>query len=283
MKKIIVYLTLISFLIIISNSAMAVYIDTPNNVALLHCDTTVTSYWVAPNTNSYWLITPDDNSSGRDACAPVLNLTNTFNSFTVMDPSTIPTFKPDSPYGGDYMHFNGLTDSVYVAGGWLGDSSVELDFSFRWLGLPDALGDNYAGLVWAYPWKCYLMNSGNGSNGFINMMLYTGAAEWFPSQPLSSNVWYDVSFRLYENKTMVLIVGNSTDGYVTNNATLSGDLNLTATQVIIGSDNFGPTRLFNGDMDEIKWGYVVPEPMGIWIIGMLVFFIKGGTRSGGVF
>ncbi len=279
MKKIILNLTIISFLIIICNSAMAVYIDTPLNIGLLHCDTTVTSYWGAPNTNSYWLLTPDDNSSGRDACTPVLNMTNNFSSFTVMDPTTIPTFKPDSPYGGDYMHFNGLTDSVYVAGGWLGDNSVELDFSFRWLGLPDASegGDNYMGLVWAYPWKCYLMNRGDGEHGYINMLLWTGAPEWFQSQSLSSNVWYDVNFRLYE-KNMTLIIGNVSEGYTTNTGMLVGDINQTATQVIIGSDNFVPTRLFNGDMDEIKWGYVIPEPMGIWIIGMLVFFIKGGTR-----
>ncbi len=273
MKKIIVNLTIISFLTIISNSASAVYIDNPNNIALLHCDTAVTSFWPAPNTNSYWLLTPDDNSSGRDACAPVLNMTNLFNSFTVMDPTTIPTFKPDSPYGGNYMHFNGKTDSVYVAGGWLGDNSIELDVHFKWLGLPPLDGDNFAGIVWAYPWKCYFKNSDN-IHGYVQMLLWTGAPVWFPSSQttlLTSNVWYNLHFRLYE-KNMIMIIGNDSEGYTTNNAVLAGDIDTTATQVIIGSDNFVPTRLFNGDMDEIKWGFVVPEPtlflflnFGFWI------------------
>jgi len=275
MKKTIINFTLISFLIFACGSANAVFSDIPNNIALLHCDTVVTSYWGAPNTNSYWLVTPDDNSSGRDACTPILNLTNTFSSFEVMDPSTVPNFLPGSPYGGKYMHFNGLTDSVYVAGGWLGDNSIGLDLSFRWLGLPPLDGDNFAGIVWAYPWKCYFRNNDN-TNGYIQMLLWTGAPTWFPATQgelklLTSNVWYNLHFELYTN-AMTLIIGNATEGYKTNRTTLVGDIDTTATQVIIGSDNFGPFRLFNGDMDEIRWGYEIPEPF-LFIISYLSFII----------
>ncbi len=273
MKKTYLGFALISALIFICNSVSAVYTDVPNNLALLHCDTVVTSSWPAPNTNSYWLLTPDDNSSGREACTPVLNMTNNFSSFTEMDPSTIPTFKPGSPYGGDYMHFNGLTDSVYVAGGWLGDSSIGLDVHFRWLGLPPLDGDNFAGIVWALPWKCYFRNNDN-TNGYIQMLLYTGASTWFPSTQgelklLTSNVWYDLHFELYTN-VMTLIIGNAAEGYKTNQAVLAGDIDTTATQVIIGSDNFLPSRLFNGDMDEIRWGYEIPEPGIILMMSLMV-------------
>jgi len=249
-----------------------------------NCDTVVTSYWTAPqDTNSYWLVTPDDNSSGREASSPVLNLTNTFSSFTEMDPSTIPTLIPGSPYGGNYMHFNGLTDSVYVAGGWVGDNSIGLDVHFRWLGLPPLDGDNFAGIVWAYPWKCYFRNN-NNTSGYVQMLLWTGAPTWFPSTQgelklLTSNVWYNLHFELYTN-VMTLIIGNDSEGYKTNHAILPGDIDTTATQVIIGSDNFGPSRLFSGDMDEIRWGYELPEPY-LFVIYYLLFMIcyRGKIRS----
>jgi hypothetical protein len=108
------------------------------------------------------------------------------------------------------------------------------------------------------------------------MLLWTGAPTWFQSTQgelklLTSNVWYHLHFELYTN-AMTLIIGNAAEGYKTNRTTLVGDIDTTATQVIIGSDNFGPSRLFSGDMDEIRWGYELPEPC-LFIIGYLSFLI----------
>jgi len=255
---------LIITLVITCSSAMAVYIDTPNNVALLHCDIAVTNWWGAPNTNSYWLTTPDDNSSGRPACEPILNKTNV-GEFA-MDSATTPTFVPGSPYGGDYLSFNGSNSSIYVNNGWLGDTSISLDFSFRWLDLPD-VSDNYAGVLGCVPWRCYFKNAGDGQHGFLQFLMQPGNV-FFPNAApiyLASNVWYDVHFTWFEQE-MTLIVGNPTDGYATNFATTTEDLAGDATQLTIGYGLWVPSRLFHGDLDEIRYGYVIPEPTLFWIL-----------------
>ena len=275
MKKLFGKFILICTLIIACSSAMAVYIDTPNNIALLHCDSAFTNWWGAPNTNSYWLVTPDDTSSGRESLIlPILNNTNA--PAFAMDSATIPTFMPDSPYGGDYLSFNGSNSSIYVNNGWLGDASIFADFSFRWLGLP-GLDDNFASVFACIGWRCYLKNAGNDQHGFLQFLLEDGDVFFPTTSPtyLTSNVWYDVHLTWYEHN-MTLIIGNSSNGYTTNTAYMSEDLNGTATQLLIGYPLWVPTRVFKGDLDEIRYGYIIPEPFLFTIsyFSFLIYYLR---------
>ncbi len=265
MKKSFEKLILIGTLIIACSSAMAVYIDNPSNVALLHCDTT---------NQEFWLITPDDNSSGRPACEPILNMSNAPGF--LKDYNTVPALMPGSPYGGDYLEFNGSNSSIYVNNGWVGDTSISLDFSFRWLGLP-LTNDNFASVFACLPWRCYFRSAGDRQYGFLQFLLEPGDV-FFPSSGpiyLTSNVWYDVHFRWFEHD-MILIVGNATDGYATNTATMSQDLDGSATQLLIGYPLWVPTRMFKGDLDEIRYGYVIPEPFlfTIYSLSFIIYYLR---------
>ena len=280
MKNLLIKLSLLLLFAVICSSASAVFTDIPNDIALLHCDSTSTNWWGAPNTNSYWLLTPDDISSGRESLiSPILNNTNA-NAFA-MDSATIPTFMPGSPYGGDYLSFDGSNGSIYVSGGWFGDASIFTDFSFRWLGLP-GLDDNFASVFACIGWRCYLKNAGDDQHGFLQFLLEDGDIFFPSSNPtyLASNVWYDVHFQWYEHN-MTLIIGNSSNGYTTNTAYMSQDLNATATQLLIGYPLWVPTRVFKGDLDEIRYGYVVPEPGILWIVGLVVtrYFVRTRRRA----
>ena len=258
MKKII----LISILIIICNSVNAVYIDSLENIALLHCDTASTNFWDLSMTN-YWLVTPDDNSSGRPACEPILNKTNV-GEF-VMDSATIPTFVPGSPKGGDYLSFDGVDDSLYVNNGWVGDNSAYVDLSMRWLGLPPT-NDVFAGIAHCMPWRCYFANlDGEARLGFL---MLPGELWLISDKILESNVWYDIHFSWFEHN-MTLIVGDTT-----NTGFMADDLDQSATHVTVGYGYWVPTRVFKGDLDELRWGYIVPEPTLFLILVLIPPFLK---------
>ncbi len=271
MKKLLKKFTLISILVIVCSSASAVSTDIPNNLVLLHCDEAVTNWFGEAHTNGYWVVSPDDNSSGRDANLAILNMTNGGGFY--MDDNTIPTLLPGSPYGGSYLHFDPTNSSIFIWEGWFGDASVFLDFSFRWLGLPDALGDNYASVFGSLPWRCYFRNVGDNTNGFLQFLMEPGDV-FFPSvnpKLLTSNVWYDVHFRWYETN-MTLIIGNSAEGYYTNNEAMTQDLDGSSSQVVVGYGLWLPRHL-NGDLDEIRFGWVVPEPFTFGFIGLLGLLI----------
>ena len=260
---------LIVALFVVCKSASAVYTDIPNDLALLHCDDAVTNWWDDGHTN-YWLITPDDNSSGRDANLAILNMTNGGGFF--IDNNTIPALLPGSPYGGSFLRFDSTNSSVLLWPGWVGDDSVFLDFKFRWLGLPDKDGDNYAAVFGSLPWRCYFRNAGDDEYGFLQFLMEPGDVFFPSSNPilLASNVWYDVHFSWLE-KNMILIVGNETVGYSTNTATMADDLDTSSSQVVIGYGLWLP-RHFVGDLDEIRFGWEIPEPFSICLIGLAGFF-----------
>jgi len=233
------------------------YTDNVYNRGLLHCDVVVTNLW--PDGTANCLITPDDNSSGRPAVAPILNTSNNWD--IGIDNSTLPTFMTNSPYGGDYLNFNG-SDTIRVTNAWLGDDTFTLDLSFRFNGLPPASGDNYAGMFWSYPVKAYLQNSGDDTYGKALMLVYDAAGNphFFSStKTINPNIWYHLSFSA-SNDNLQVVVGNDSEGFTTDTSSATGLLAPAVNDVIIGSDFFGPTRLFQGDLDEIRWGIVIPEP-----------------------
>ena len=234
------------------------YVDNIYNRGLLHCNTSITNLW--PDGTNYWLVTPDDNSSGRQAVGPILNLSNNWD--IGMDNSTIPTFMTNSPYGGDYLHFDG-SSTIRATNAWPGGDNLDLDLNFRFTGLPPVSGDNYAGIFWTYPVKAYLRNSGDDTHGQLLMLVYDAAGNpkfFYSTKTINPNVWYRLSFSA-SNNNLIVVVGNDSEGYITDTRSETGllapgDFN----NVIIGSDYFVPTRLFEGDLDEIKWGIIIPEP-----------------------
>ena len=245
------------------------YTDNLYNRGLLHCDDVVTNLW--PNGTGDCLITSDDNSSGRPAVAPILNTSNNWD--IGIDNSTLPTFKTNSPYSGDYLEFDG-SDTIRVTNAWHGGDNMDLDLSFRFNGLPPASGDNYAGMFWSYPVKAYLQNTGDDTYGKVMMLVYDAAGNphFFSStKVLNPNVWYHLSFSASNNNLQV-VVGNDDEGYTTDTSSATGllapgDFN----NVIIGSDFFVPTRLFQGDLDEIRWGVIIPEPTTLFAVLLLGF------------
>ena len=246
------------------------YTDTVFTRALLHCDSFITNQW--PNdsaTNCY--VTPDDNSSGRPAAYPILNSSNIFNGVTIgIDNSTIPTFKTNSPYSGDYLSFDG-NDSIIVTNGWTGGDSMFMDFAFRLQGLPEQTPDNWMALLTTFPVKAYIRNNGDDTYGKLTMLVYDGDVVVHyltPNKLLSSNVWYHLSFSI-SNNNVEATVGSDSTGYSTATDTIPGLFEADGTDVIIGNSWWVPTRSLKGDLDEIRWGTIVPEP-SILFAGILL-------------
>jgi len=237
------------------------YVDNEFNRGLLHCNETVTNLW--PDASANCFLSPDDNSSGRLAASPIMNASNDWG--IARDDSTMPTLNTNSPYGGDYLAFDG-NDSILVTNSWPGGDNLDLNLCFRFTGLPPASGDNYAGLLWTLPVKAYLQNSGNDIHGKVLMLVYDAAGiphNFYSNKTINSNVWYYLGFSA-SNNILKVIVGNEDEGYETRTSSATGLLTPSASvpfyNVIIGSDYFGPARLFQGDMDEVRWGIVIPEP-----------------------
>ena len=248
-------------------------VDNEYNRGLLHCDKAMTNQWSDGSADCF--LTPDDNSSGRLACAPIMNASN--NWIIARDDSTMPTFMTNSPYGGDYLAFDG-NDSIIATNAWPGGDNLDLDLCFRFKDLPPLSGDNYAGLLWTLPVKAYLRADDDGVHGKVLMLVYDSAGNphfFYSTKTINSNVWYHLNFSA-SNDTLKVAVGNVDEGYEYNTATATGLLAPgTFPDVIIGSDYFGPTRLFKGDIDEVRWGVVVPEPYYLsFIIYYLLFFIR---------
>jgi len=250
------------------------YVDNEFNHGLLHCNKMVTNLWPDGSTNCF--ITPDDNSSGRLAASSIMNASNDWG--IARDDSTMPTLNTNSPYGGDYLAFDG-NDSILVTNSWSGGDNMDLDLSFRFNGLPPIDGDNYAGLFWSLPVKAYLRND-DDIHGKILMLVYDAAGSphfFYSTKIIHSNVWYRLSFSASNNNLRV-VIGNENAGYITDTASVTGLLAPSASvpfyNVIIGSDYFGPARLFHGDIDETKWGVIVPEPTMFFMILICLGLIK---------
>jgi len=247
------------------NRAIPPYTDNSFNRGLIHCDESVTNQW--PNSDPDCFLTPDDNSSGRLAVSPIMNASNDWG--IARDDSTMPTFETNSPYGGDYLAFDG-NDSIIVTNAWPGGDNMDIDLNFRFNGLPPLSGDNYMGVFITYPVKTYIQNIDN-VHGKILMIVYDMDVNphfFWSNKVLSPNVWYRLSFSVSNNNVKV-IVGNDGGGYVTNTTTVPSLLQPAITDIIIGDSYFVPSRLFQGDMDEIRWGIVVPEPFTFGFIGLL--------------
>ena len=241
------------------------YVDNQWNCGLLHCDAVVTNTWPGGSANCF--ITPDDNSSGRLAISPILNASNNWG--IARDDSTMPTFKTNSPYSGNYLSFDGNA-SIIATNGWYGGDSMTLDLSFRFNGLPSLAGDNFMGLFTIVPVKAYIQNI-DDLHGKILMLMYDDNNNphfFYSTKTLDSNVWYHLSFSISNNNAQV-VVGNESEGYVTDTTTIPSLTESAVTDVIIGNSYYVPSRLFKGDMDEIRWGVVIPEPATLILLGVL--------------
>ena len=163
------------------------------NKGLWHCDN---SYSTAS-----WLISNDDNSSGRTAVDPILNYNHIYTHVTA------PMLMPNSPYGGNYFRFDGVDDSLVALNAWQNDSNtVSGNISMRWLDLPPT-NDNFHGILVSRPWRLYLINDGLGNGKLWFMVENTNGNDYTKLESavtLNSNVWYDINFEVNNNTVMLI-------------------------------------------------------------------------------
>ena len=247
MKNLFLNLTFASFFIAASNNAMATYVDNLDTVLLMHCDAT---------NQVYWLITPDDNSSGRSADAPILNKTNA--PLFEFDYSTVPALTTGSFNGSSFLRFDGTNDSIYCSPGWPGGINASCDFSMRWFALPST-NDPYAALIQAVAWRSFLIPVED--KGYISFVTSGG---WVSSSKLlDSNIWYDIHFSIIGDQAKLIVDGTTNEANVY--------INDQSSQITIGYDIYGAGRFFNGDLDEIRVD-TIPEPC-LQIIICLLFIV----------
>ena len=252
MKNLIIKLSLIAALVVVCNTASAVYTDSTANFLLWHCDAT--------NWDGAAETTPDDNSSGRTAHPLQINITNE----AVM--------MPGSPYGGSYLYLDG-TVKCTAYGAYEGDKdNVNIDLSFRPHAFPNA--GEYDVLISTPSTRIYLWGD------VVQAIAYDDAANPHfitSSKTLSLETWYSVSLSTSNiNNQFELIVGNDTDGYTTNLTPSADSLFFVdgMTYVLFGWDEWVVGREANADFDEIRaYTKIIPEPFTFGLIGLLGFFI----------
>jgi len=237
----------------IGTNSIGGFVDNTINKGLWHCDN---SYSVVS------LISDDDNSSGRTAVNPVLNEGHIYTHVTA------PMLIPNSPKGGNYFRFDGVDDNMIAQSAWTDESNTfSGNISMRWLDLP-SLSDNYDGILVSQPWKLYLQNDGSGNGKLLFRVMNaaaTGYTELESTVVLSSNVWYDINFEVFNNAVTLIINGDSES-----TSLIGGMLNISS-DVIAGWDA-GSAHYFKGDLDEVRFGAVIPEPF-LFIIYNLLFII----------
>jgi len=259
MKSFLIKLSLIATLVVACNTAMAEFTDEALLKALLHCDET--------NQMDYWLITPDDNSSGRTANEPILD--KAIGGDDIVDVTTEPTLMPDSPEGGSYFSFDGTNDSIYLIPGWSGGDSVVCDFSFRFFTPPVTPGYPFAGLVTCQSFTCFL-STGTDHGGInlphISVMVESNDMIHSPVV-LETNTWYNVVITIVNDEVRIIVNGSaytkqsgwSLPSYV-------GPMRIGCFPRADFLQN--DAGFLDGDMDEIRIGNV-PEPFTFGLIGLL--------------
>ncbi len=220
---------------------------------------------------SYWLASDDDNSSGRPIVYPILNYGH-LNTHV-----TAPALMPNSSRDGNYFRFDGVDDSITAVSAWQNESnSVSGNISLRWLELP-ALSDNYSGLLLSQPWRLYLQNNGAGQAKILFRVINsagTGYTDLESAVSLSSNTWHDIYFEVnYNNSLMMSVDGNNVS------TPLVGGMQSVSSDVFAGWDN-SSAHFYKGDLDEIRFGALIPEPCLFWILVLILFpsFIRRGAR-----
>ncbi len=244
------------------------YTDDINNLGLLHCDSVITNTWADGSPDCF--ITPDDNSSGRTACSPIMNSSNDYWHIA-RDDSTMPGFETNSPYTGDYLHFDG-GDAIIITNGWRDADNMYLDLAFRLDGLP-SMSDNYMGVLMIDPIKVYVQNVGSSQGKILTIVYKTAIDGQFLSSTKILNLgeWYHLTLSV-SNNNEILTVGSESGGFQTDTKSLTGMKSAEMDYVVIGNSFWVPSRTFQGDMDEIRWGNVVPEPYCLsFIIYCLLF------------
>ena len=252
MKKLIIKLSLIAILVVACNTASAVFIDSSNLQVLMHCDET---------TQDYWLITPDDNSSGRAVNECILDMAIDLSD---IDPATEPTLMPDSPVGGSYFSFNGSNSTIYCEPGWLGGDSVVCDFTFRFRSPPDIPGFPFDGLASCQSFTCFL--STDGAPPHISLMVEQNYMVHSPIT-LHSNIWYHIGVTIVSNDVSITVNG-STFTETSPHPFPSYLTPLTMGCFLRGDFLAAGAGFLDGDMDEIAIGSI-PEPFTFGFIGLL--------------
>ena len=243
----------------IGTNSIGGFADNAINKGLWHCDN---SYSPAS------LISDDDNSSGRTAVNPVLNEEHIYTHVTA------PMLIPNSPKGGNYFRFDGIDDNMIAQSAWTDESNTfSGNVSMRWLDLPP-VSDNVDGILVSQPWRLYLQNAGSGNGKLLFRVMNaaaTGYTELESAVTLSSNMWYDINFEVFNNAVTLIVNGDSASTPL-----IGGMLNISS-DVVAGCDA-ASAHYFKGDLDEVRFGAVIPEPMGIWIMTVLgALFNKRNT------
>ena len=252
MKNLIIKLSLIAAMVVACNTASAVFTDNTELQVLMHCDAT---------NQAYWLTTPDDNSSGRPANEPILDMAN---DSSVVDTDTEPIMTPGSPAGGSYFSFDGVNDSIYCEPGWLGGDSVVCDFTFRFRSPPDIPGFLFDGLASCQSFTCFL--STDGAPPHISLMVEQNYMVHSPIT-LHSNIWYHIGVTIVSNDVSITVNGSTFTetspwpfpSYLTP---------LTMGCFLRGDFLAAGAGFLDGDMDEIAIGSI-PEPFTFGFIGLL--------------
>jgi len=251
MKNLIIKLSLIAALVIACNTASAVFTDNPQLQVLMHCDATNVGTWVT---------TPDDNSSGRAANEPILDMAIGGLGGSV-DVTTQPVMMPGSPKGGSYFSFDGVNDSIICNPGWRGGANAVCDFSFKCNSLP-AAGD-FDGLVSCQAFTCFLWGDTAGISVMVeqNVMIFSPVV-------IAPDTWYDVKVSIINPDS-----GGGSDVSITVNGSTHTEHAGWALPGYTGPMTMGyflrdSANFLDGDMDEIRVGNI-PEPFTFGLIGLL--------------
>ena len=225
-----IYIAVVASVVFFGSPTRAAWIDDLDTRALWHID-------APPSSSGGWLVTLDDNSSGRSAVNGILNYAGSASQPTYWGGESIPGHSGFLQFLGD--------DDILAPSAWGGEDTVRVDLLVDFHALP-SVGER-VGIVQSIPWRLFAKNT-DGQVRFELHVLnaaedgYTVAAS---QVTLGIYIWYDVRFEIANGTALISVEG------IENAVSLAGGMSSSTSDVVVGR-NMDGGEFFHGLLDEIR-------------------------------
>ena len=189
--------------------------------------------------------------------------------------ATTPSFHAGSPYGGNFLQFDGVDDDAHARNVWEGDkSSLALDFGLNMQGWTPSVQGAKMGLIQVWDWRMDVIRDG-GLHYLELSVLNAAQTGWSVVRSATAIpnalTWYDVHAEFDGDFASITFNGQTTSTVIVGGTSQSDGL------LIMGRDLNSNANYFNGRLDEVSIANI-PEPATIGLLGLASIVLIGARR-----